>query len=108
MKTLGLRFVVSVLILVVAGCSTSSQYVDSTFKEDCDTLTESHAIRIAKEIAEKEGYNLSEYQDPVVRYDQSNREWWVHFDMFPPAPVGGDFGVLIDCQHNQITLLPGE
>jgi len=71
-------------------------------------LTKVEAIDIAREAAEREGRNLSEYKEPVARYEfvYKDKTWDVFFDGKVPMP-GNHFSVEIDDQTGKTRLLPG-
>jgi hypothetical protein len=75
---------------------------------DFDNLDPPKVLSLAKAAATREGYKLEEYRPPVVGFDEQDRQWWVSFEMLPPTPPGGHFGVLIDVDEEEITVLPGE
>jgi histone deacetylase 11 len=75
---------------------------------DYGSLDQSKVISLARAAATREGYKLEKYQPPKVRFDEEDRQWWVSFEMHPPTPPGGHFGVLIDVDEKEITVLPGE
>ena len=89
------------------------EYGQGTEKTDTQTvdfgnLDQSQVISVAEAAAAREGYKLERYQPPEVRFDEEDRQWWVSFEMLPPTPPGGHFGVLIDVDKKEITVLPGE
>lgn len=62
-------------------------------------------INIAEELAQKEGINLDEYQEPKIEYDTNERQWRFYYEVKPPVYPGGCFEILIDEDTKEAKIL---
>ena len=59
-------------------------------------MSQMQVIEVAKKFAQKEGRNLSKYQEPSARYGAEDSKWWVSFVVNPPEYFGGHFSITVD------------
>jgi hypothetical protein len=72
------------------------------------TLGRSEAIRLAREAAQKEGRDLSDYKEPKATYDRRAKEnaWWVFFEGKEPT-YGNHFSVSVQDPSGTTKLAAG-
>ena len=71
-------------------------------------LNEAEVLRIASQVAERDGRHLSDYKPPEAHYEftQKDKSWSVFFDGKVPMP-GNHFSVSVDDQTGKAQLFPG-
>lgn len=93
------------LVAAFTGCATTahnSQPV-SDVRPDGARLTQSQAISLAKQAAEREGFHLTDYKEPDALFEihrgwrSQFTDWSVGFDSKVPFP-GDHFTVFVDDQ----------
>ena len=65
-------------------------------------------VSIANNLAQKEGYNLEEYQQPKVKYDALEREWRISYLIKPPISPGRFFTVMVNDVTQESWIIPGK
>lgn len=70
-------------------------------------MIESEVIKIAQEAAVAGGYQLSDYLEPTIDFDQDRKEWRVFFDHTPPGQPGSHFSVWVNDQTGEARIVPG-
>lgn len=73
-------------------------------------LSYSEVKEIAGKAAKSNGIALSNFDEPVLRFEDKNakHEWLVYFQMKSPPPPGGYFIVVVDDATSKVELHPGE
>ena len=74
-------------------------------------LSKDEVIKIAKEKAIQEGFDLAKYDRKGCYYEyieEDHYTWTVFFDGKPPRAVGDHFLILINDHTKEATFIPGE
>ena len=72
-----------------------------------ESMGQSQAIRIADQLAKRQGYQLSHYLKPKADFHPETKEWEVAFVMKPPGCPGCRFTVWVE-QTGHAIVVPGE
>jgi len=104
----GLPVIPSKLVSDIAKEAAKANHPAQNARFLAPTLPEQEVIRIAKQIAEKEGYQLADYSPPVAHFEYvtKDRTWSVFFARNVAKP-GSVFLVLIDDRTGRPQLMPG-
>ena len=79
---------------------------EELMREHSPVLTIEYVIKKAKEYAKGKGLKLENYFVLVVKYDSSEKEWYVSFEGRLPMP-GNHFGVYMEDRTEEIELMRG-
>src|SRR4051794_18644882 len=100
------RLVAFTAAIIAASCSQRLPLEDLPDAK----LSYAEVNRIAKNAAQSSGVILSDFDEPVVRFEgkDAKHEWLIYFQMKSPPPPGGHFLVVVDDATSKAVLHPGE
>jgi hypothetical protein len=103
-------FAALTVLLLATGCSQprTTQAVAPDTRRDGARLSQSEVIRIATQVAEREGFRIADYKQPEAHYEftRKDKSWIVFFDGRVAMP-GHHFGVSIDDQTGETRIFRG-
>ncbi len=77
-------------------------------EESDSIITKDKAFEIAKDLAIKEGFDLTKYDPPTCELSEEGDVYFVRYQISPPTPPGGHFNVWIDVKTGEAELMKGE
>jgi hypothetical protein len=99
---------IALLALVIAlGCSHLPQKPNSESGSLDRRLSQTEAVRIAKQEAKRFGGNLHRYKEPEVSYEPMDKSWFFLFRVKESRYPGDYFGIFVDDQTGKARLFPG-